>query len=406
LISDSRGGCFSLELVGNFTDFLPHIGHGLTSIGFPTIFPSSFRFLPSTPLHHCFDLRDAALAFNVVITCLLFLILRPKPVILFWCLVCIGFWHITLFSQPRTFPPDISDGFGTFLPVLFIAYAFWRLAWRFVLPAFSDAPIERMIWFVMHFLVFGWVADYVCYRYLGPFWVGVLTNLTTDRVPIDRLNASDIKQQAGGVTALVIICIVLLFIVINQVRVIRKTGWLPWYAMWYAFGGLVALVIALLPTLNIRIHHYILAMILMPGTAFPTRLSAIYQGLLLGMFLNGAAAFGLASMFQTAAEVRHPVSSLGAQTDVTTSPVATRRHFRVALAVLLDEFIYVQCLCPVQSASHHMGRPRRRLGRICPARRRCGAVHRRRPQLYPISTARRYPPLFQARGEFILWGYM
>ena len=44
-------------------------------------------------------------------------------------------------------------------------------------------------------------------------------------------------------------------------------------------------------------------MALIPGTAFPTRLSAIYQGLLLGMFLNGIAAFGLDSILQTAEDV-------------------------------------------------------------------------------------------------------
>lgn len=41
----------------------------------------------------------------------------------------------------------------------------------------------------------------------------------------------------------------------------------------------------------------------MPGTGFPTRPSAVYQGFLLGMFLNGAAAFGLDSILQTPAEV-------------------------------------------------------------------------------------------------------
>jgi len=44
-------------------------------------------------------------------------------------------------------------------------------------------------------------------------------------------------------------------------------------------------------------------MALMPGTGFPTRPSAVYQGFLLGLFLNGAAAFGLDSILQTAAEL-------------------------------------------------------------------------------------------------------
>ena len=65
------------------------------------------------------------------------------------------------------------------------------------------------------------------------------------------------------------------------------------------------MVIALLPNLQLRVHHYIIALALMPGTAWPTRLSAIYQGLLLGLFLNGIAAFGFDSILQTAADVSH-----------------------------------------------------------------------------------------------------
>jgi len=201
-------------------------------------------------------------------------------------MVCIGFWHITLFSQPRSFPPDIAGGLGTFLPALFVCYAFWRLSIRFVLPAFAKMPIEAMI------------------LYLGPYWVTVLANLTTERIPINRLTATDITAQRNGLAALIIIVIVLLVLVINQVRVIHKTGWLPYYLGWYILGGLVTLVLALLPTLNLRLHHYIIAIILMPGTAFPTRLSALYQGFLLGLFLNGTAAFGFASMFQTSAQLR------------------------------------------------------------------------------------------------------
>ena len=75
-------------------------------------------------------------------------------------------------------------------------------------------------------------------------------------------------------------------------------------------GGLVVLVISQLPGLQGRIHHYIIAIILMPGTEFPTRLSAIYQGFLLGMFLNGVAAFGFDSILQTADDVSSGVPFL------------------------------------------------------------------------------------------------
>jgi len=140
--------------------------------------------------------------------------------------------------------------------------------------------------------------------YVGPFWVTVLANLTTERIPINRLTAKDITAQRGGLAALIVIVVVLLVLVINQCRVIRQTGWLPYYLGWYLLGGLIALILALLPTLQLRLHHYFIAVVLMPGTAFPTRLSAIYQGFLLGLFLNGTAAFGFASILQTTAQLR------------------------------------------------------------------------------------------------------
>jgi hypothetical protein len=221
-----------------------------------------------------------------VVTCILFALLRPSPLALFWGLVCIGYWHISLFSQPRAQPPPISTAFGDFLPLLFVAYAVWRVAFRFVFPLFAArAPLEAMV------------------LYLGPYWVGVLTNLTFDNIPIDRLLISDIKKRSGGIVSLVVIIVVLVVFALNQVRVIRKTGWLPKYLAWYIIGGFIVLVLALLPNLELRLHHYIIALALLPGTAFPTRISAMCQGVCLGLLLNGIAAWGFDSIVQTAAEV-------------------------------------------------------------------------------------------------------
>ncbi|KAG8897555.1 hypothetical protein FRB99_008065 [Tulasnella sp. 403] len=285
VISDSHGGCAAVQLVGNYTSFVGTIAHGLSSVSFPTSFPLSYRILPSSSLSSCSDLRDPALAFNILITVIIFVILRPKPIILFWCLVCIGFWHITFFSSPRGEPPPLSDAFGFFLPTLFIAYAFWLHAFQHVLPFFEAAPLERAVW------------------YLVPFWCGVLINVITAKLPIDRLLASDLHRP-GAITTLVIISLLLLVIVVNQMRVIRKTGWLPRYLAYYAAGGIALLVLSMLPGLTLRMHHYFFSMLLIAGTAFPTRLSAVYQAFLLGMFLEGASRWGFDSILQTAEELQ------------------------------------------------------------------------------------------------------
>ena len=227
----------------------------------------------------------AALAMNVILTSFLFLLFRPKPIIVFWCLFAVGYWHIIIFSQPRDTPPTMSDAFADFLPGLFMAYGVWRVAFRFVLPTFIEMPLEATV------------------LYIGPFWVGVLANVTFGKLPLNRLLASDVKSRPGALTALIVIVVVVLTVALNQARVIRKTGWLPHYLRWYFAGGLVLVVLALLPGLTLRLHHYIVALMLLPATAFPTRLSAIYQAFLLGLFINGGAAFEWDSILQTAAEV-------------------------------------------------------------------------------------------------------
>ena len=285
-ISNSKGGCASVQLIGSYPSFTPTSSNGIPSVPFPAPFPLSYRILPSTSLTHCTDLRSQGLAFNILITALLLLILRPKPLILFWSLVCIGFWHITFFSDPRGEPPPLSDAFGAFLPCLFVAYAMWLHAWRYVVPAFDSQPIERGV-------IYG----------VG-FWVGTLFNVVTDKIPVDRLLVSDIQERPGALTAVIVIALVVFAIVVNQVRVIRKAGWLPAYLAYYVSGGLVIMVLSFLPGLTLRVHHYFVGLILVPGTAFPTRLSALYQAFLLGMFLNGISRWGFASILQTAAEVR------------------------------------------------------------------------------------------------------
>jgi len=53
------------------------------------------------------------------------------------------------------------------------------------------------------------------------------------------------------------------------------------------------------PNMNLRIHHYILSLLFLPGTTLQTRPSLLYQGLLVGLFINGIARWGFDSILQT-----------------------------------------------------------------------------------------------------------
>ncbi|KAH7104215.1 hypothetical protein BKA62DRAFT_498436 [Auriculariales sp. MPI-PUGE-AT-0066] len=281
LISESRGGCATANLIGEFTDFVGSVSNGIESTGFPSVFPLSLRLTKSNAYRYCADMLREAIIFNVLASVLLFLVLRPRPLVLFWSLVCLGYWHISLFADPRSIPPDLEGAFGDFLPLLFVSYAIWRVSFRYCLPFFSEIPIERAIWF------------------LPAYWVGLSWKITFERLPVDRLLGSDIKERTGALATVIVLSIVIFACVVNQLRVMRKTGWLVWYVWRYAIAGLVVLVLAMLPGLVFRLHHYITALLLLPLTAFPTRLSLLYQGLCLGMFMDGIAKFKFDSILQS-----------------------------------------------------------------------------------------------------------
>jgi hypothetical protein len=155
----------------------------------------------------------------------------------------VAFWHVVLISDQPNNPPVISEAFGDFLPAIFVFYFFHRskhpssfpspfppliahdslqrsielqlpAAFRFTLPfALLHAPIEAFI------------------LYSAGFWPGTLFNLVTAKVPIDTLTSGSFGDGAGGWVAALLVGIVLL--VLNQIWVMWRTGWLPFYAKWY-----------------------------------------------------------------------------------------------------------------------------------------------------------------------------
>ena len=105
-------------------------------------------------------------------------------------------------------------------------------------------------------------------------------------------------------TALIVIVIVVLVIALNQIRVIRKVGKLPKYLTLTIVGAIIIGLLAAIPTTGLRLHHYIIALVLLPYCAFPTRLSLIYSAFLLGMFLNGVGRWGYDGLVQDVATIR------------------------------------------------------------------------------------------------------
>ncbi|GKT58651.1 LCCL domain containing protein [Colletotrichum tofieldiae] len=287
VVSNENGGCGVVRLVGRHEGFVRSDRNDIESISFDSYFPLSFTFEPGIQCK-ARDLRWNLLAVSVVFTTVLSLF-TASPALFFFSVFTGIFWHVGLASDPPnhySVADLVSNIIGKFLPAMFCAWVMYdKMGVRRTLSGLTAQIEKTVLW-------------------LGGCWVGALSNYTFRWIPIQRLNAHDLNQQPGAKAALAAIIIVLVVIVAQQVWYFRQEGRLLKYLKLYLLflGGIIVCLV--LPDLSLRIHHYILALLLLPGTSMQTRPSLLYQGLLVGLFINGIARWGFDAVLQTPAALQ------------------------------------------------------------------------------------------------------
>ena len=285
IVSNTKGGCGVLLLKGSQGGFPASYSNGIQSIDFEAEFPKSYTFL-SDLSSDCgvVDMRWPLLGVTVTFTTILSLFVT-SPAVFFFSIFTMLFAHVGFVSDK----PNIMDWSSLsslmverFLPACFVAFVFYRYCVRRQLQGLTAQAEKTILW-------------------LGGAWVGSLSNYTFKGIPIQRLTPHDIQAQPGAVVALIVIVLLLFFIALGQIWYLRLERRFRRYLALYAGMGVVLLTCVALPTLNLRIHHYILAILLLPGTSIQTRPSLLYQGLLMGLFINGVARWGFDSLLQTSA---------------------------------------------------------------------------------------------------------
>lgn len=292
VISDRKGGCGRVTLLGGHEEFASTKHHGIQSIAYDSYFPKSF----SVAFDHSFrcssDPRSVLLPVSLFFTFAL-AIFFTSPMIFFPIFTLI-FAHVSFVSDPPTasyrnisvLPDHISMFAKRLLPVIFIAIFIYRTIVKDTISKLNAQFEKALFW-------------------LGGLWIGALSNYSFDWIPISRLTAHDLEQQPGAKLALGIIILLLLAVIISQAYHFWQEGRLPNYLRLYGlfiFGILLCLMI---PGVNLRLHHYILALLLLPGTSLQTRPSLLYQGILLGLFVNGIARWDFDSVLQTSDALRN-----------------------------------------------------------------------------------------------------
>lgn len=286
IISNSQGGCGVVSLIGQQSSYPSVTRNAISSVGFDSSFPSSFTFEQGSGVA-CKDLKWQLLAVSVVYTTVLSLFTKSPSV--FFYSVLIGCY---LQSALATSTPSFSDiytlvstALGDLLPALFIAQVMFTLYIRRTLLGLTAQVEKTVLW-------------------LGPCWVAALADYTFELIPLSRLTDHDLNQEPGAVASLVVIVIVIFVVFIGQAWAFRREGRLLRYLGLYVCLGVCVGLLAAIPNEELRIHHYILGLLLIPGTSLQTRPSLVYQGILVGLFINGVAKWGFDSILQTAAALQ------------------------------------------------------------------------------------------------------
>ncbi|KAL7266605.1 hypothetical protein RUND412_010844 [Rhizina undulata] len=289
IVSDRFGGCGVLSRIGTNRDFLGSLRNDIQSFPFDSDFPSTYTFIPASS-SDCVDLRWHLFAISIPFTVLI-LLFTSSVAIHFFSIFIGVFWHVSLGSDPpyTSSPYElISLSLSRFLPAAFIAFTLYKYIIHPTLsPSSANVTIEKIL------------------LWLGPLWVGALDNITlSPHIPLQRLTPNDLSQQPGAKAALAIIIIIIFFAALTQIYHLRSSGKLPFYLALYAGFGTGLGLLAAIPGCSLRIHHYILSLLLLPGTALQTRPSLVFQGLLVGLFINGTARWGFASILETPTALR------------------------------------------------------------------------------------------------------
>lgn len=317
VISPFFGGCARISYSSGAQSSFPGTkGHyGVSdSIGFNSFFPYLY-FFKSEAAHvsFCYDPRLLVLLLNVIMG--IPVVLLGSGAAFFWIMSVVGFWTITLATDPPILvePQDpesfyrlVSLGLERFLPTCYVLFFLWKISVKRTFGSFQDrsylpqnpneiggeqVTFERphakssTVWRLILWYPF--------------FWVGILNNMTLDRLPVDRLTWHDLQTQPGAMMTVMIVGSILVFCIAAQAYYVWLLGRFWKLLLVYGMTFIALVLFANIPGLALRIHHYIFALIFIPGCSTRGKTAYVFQGILLGLFLSGVARWGFASIAET-----------------------------------------------------------------------------------------------------------
>eukprot|EP00123_Amoebidium_parasiticum_P003714 comp15009_c0_seq1/m.11621 comp15009_c0_seq1/g.11621 ORF comp15009_c0_seq1/g.11621 comp15009_c0_seq1/m.11621 type:complete len:496 (-) comp15009_c0_seq1:114-1601(-) len=205
--------------------------------------------------------------------------------------ICVAFfWYVVLISQPRYTAQFYQDSLATFLPYLVVCYIFYKTCVKRTMFE-TNAPKGHP--FVVDVFLFYFVP---CFLFLHMNFVKPFLNFS-----LTSNGDAAIQRLSGGrLIGCIIILKFILVALVYMLKINREVGRLPRILAVYSVITVCFVVVSLAVKdlgLSFHLHHYALGALLLPVTAIQTRFASFCQAALLGVFINGAAAYGFHSMW-------------------------------------------------------------------------------------------------------------
>lgn len=290
----SSGGCFAAKLAGSRKSFTGSNQNGVQSFASSLWFPKSFRIEKLQWTENCIDLRWVILSVNIALFVFFSLLcsaialhgIHTSKILLIWwtCLVSSAAVFISFVALDRTEFPVLAPFFN-----MIPAFAVFLVLFTWIVHP-SIYPMHCFI----ELLIF-----YTAPFYFGVFYYQILSNFVPN-LSLDNEFFSRLTQN--GITAFIIICILLAAFIIHSFRLLLNEHKVNLYILSYVSVIVVITAISVsLYSLNSRLyvhmHHYILSLLLLPFSRFRNPVSIIFQGFLLGMLVNGVFIWGFDNLW-------------------------------------------------------------------------------------------------------------
>lgn len=138
--------------------------------------------------------------------------------------------------------------------------------------------------------------------WVSGLWCGILENYTFANLPVDRLMVSDLNARPEGWIVVIVFVLIIAAAIASQTYLIWRAGLFQRYIVVYVLLVLLLVGLGFVGAANgleLRIHHYVIGLVLVTGASTYTHLGLLYQGLLVGLYVNGVGRWGFDSTLES-----------------------------------------------------------------------------------------------------------